>query len=43
MDTDYVWFQIFTLVTMKNAVFWDVVPCEFIINPNIYHKPTHFL
>jgi hypothetical protein len=25
-------FQVFTAVTMKNAVFWDVVSCGFIIN-----------
>jgi hypothetical protein len=25
-------FQVFTAVTMKGAVFWDVVPCGFIIN-----------
>jgi hypothetical protein len=24
--------EVFTEVTMKNAVFWDVAPCEFIIN-----------
>jgi hypothetical protein len=25
-------FEVFTAVTMKNAVFWDVAPCGFIIN-----------
>jgi hypothetical protein len=25
-------FEVFTAVTMKNSVFWDVVPCEFILN-----------
>jgi hypothetical protein len=24
---DYVRFEVFTAVTMKNAVFWDVPPC----------------
>jgi hypothetical protein len=24
---DYVRFEVFTAVTMKNAVFWDVRPC----------------
>jgi hypothetical protein len=24
-------FEVFTAVTVKNAVFWDVVPCGFII------------
>jgi hypothetical protein len=25
-------FKVSTAVTMKNAVFWDVAPCGFIIN-----------
>jgi hypothetical protein len=25
-------FEVFVAVTMKNATFWDVAPCEFIIN-----------
>jgi hypothetical protein len=25
-------FEVFTAVTMKNAVFWDVVPCRYSIN-----------
>jgi hypothetical protein len=25
--TNYVGFEVFTAVTMKNAVFWDVAPC----------------
>jgi hypothetical protein len=25
-------FEVFTAVTMKNAVFWDVTPCGFIVN-----------
>jgi hypothetical protein len=25
-------FEVFTAVTMKIAVFWDVAPCVFIIN-----------
>jgi hypothetical protein len=28
----YVRFEVFMVVTTKNAVFWDVVPCRFIIN-----------
>jgi hypothetical protein len=24
----YVGFEVFTAVTMKNAVFWDVTPCD---------------
>jgi hypothetical protein len=24
----YVRFEVFTAVTMKNAVFWDVTPCD---------------
>jgi hypothetical protein len=25
-------FEVFTAVTMKNAVFWDVVPCRYCVN-----------
>jgi hypothetical protein len=25
-------FEVFTAVTMKNAVFWDVAPCRFCVN-----------
>jgi hypothetical protein len=25
--TEYVRFEVFTAVTMKNGVFWDVTPC----------------
>jgi hypothetical protein len=25
-------FEVFTVVTMKNAVLWDVVPCRYCIN-----------
>jgi hypothetical protein len=25
-------FEVFTLVTIKNTVFWDVAPCKFIVN-----------
>jgi hypothetical protein len=25
-------FEVFTAVTMKNAVFWDVAPCSFCVN-----------
>jgi hypothetical protein len=28
----YVRFEVFTAVTMKNAVFWDVAPCRFCVN-----------
>jgi hypothetical protein len=28
----YVRFEVFTAVTLKNAVFWDVTPCAFILN-----------
>jgi hypothetical protein len=28
----YVGFEVFTAVTMTNAVFWDVAPCGFMIN-----------
>jgi hypothetical protein len=30
--TEFVGFEVFTAVTMKNAVFWVVAPCGFIIN-----------
>jgi hypothetical protein len=30
--SDYVGFEVLTVVTMKNAIFWDVVLCGFIIN-----------
>jgi hypothetical protein len=29
---NYVSFEVFTAVTMKNAVFWDVAPCIFCVN-----------
>jgi hypothetical protein len=29
---NFVGFEVFTAVTMKNAVFWDVAPCGYIIN-----------
>jgi hypothetical protein len=29
---DYVRFQVIKVVTMKNAVFWDVVPCGSCVN-----------
>jgi hypothetical protein len=28
----YVRFEIFTAVTMKNSVFWDVAPCSSCVN-----------
>jgi hypothetical protein len=37
-------FEVFMAVTMKNAVFWDVVPCAFIINRRFgvtYHPHLH--
>jgi hypothetical protein len=27
-----VWFEVFTAVTMKNSVFWDMVPCRSCVN-----------
>jgi hypothetical protein len=32
MDLFYVRFEVFTAVTMKNAVFWDVAPCRSCLN-----------
>jgi hypothetical protein len=29
---DYVRFEVFTAVTRKNAVFWNVAPCRYCIN-----------
>jgi hypothetical protein len=29
----YVRFEVFTAVTMKKAVFWDVAPCRYCVNP----------
>jgi hypothetical protein len=29
---DFVRFEVFTAVTMKNAVFWDVAPCRSCVN-----------
>jgi hypothetical protein len=31
-DQRYVRSEVFTAVTMKNAVFWDVVPCGYCVN-----------
>jgi hypothetical protein len=28
----YARFEVFTAVTMKNAVYWDVVPCRYFVN-----------
>jgi hypothetical protein len=28
----YVIFEVFTAVTMNNAVFWDVAPCRYCVN-----------
>jgi hypothetical protein len=28
----YVRFEVFTAVTMKNAVFWHVAPCRYFVN-----------
>jgi hypothetical protein len=30
--SDYLGFEVFTVVTMKNAIFWDVAPCRFCVN-----------
>jgi hypothetical protein len=30
-----VWFEVFTAVTMKNAVFWDVAPCGSCVNRRV--------
>jgi hypothetical protein len=30
--TTFVRFEVFTAVTMKNAVFWDVAPCRYCVN-----------
>jgi hypothetical protein len=32
VKTTYMKFEVFTAVTMKNAVFWDVAPCRYCIN-----------
>jgi hypothetical protein len=32
MDILHVRFEVFTAVTMKNAVFWDVAPCRSCVN-----------
>jgi hypothetical protein len=31
-NTRFVGFEVFAAVTMKNAVFWDVMSCRLIIN-----------
>jgi hypothetical protein len=31
----YVGFEVFTAVTMNNAVFWDVAPCRSCLNRRI--------
>jgi hypothetical protein len=39
----YVGFEVFTVVTMKNAVFWDVAPCRSCVNRRfggMYHLPS---
>jgi hypothetical protein len=33
-------FEVFTAVTMKNAVFWDAAQCWFIINRLPLKRPT---
>jgi hypothetical protein len=41
--TEVIRFEVFTAVTMKNAVVWDVVPCRYCVNRRfggIYH--IHF-
>jgi hypothetical protein len=32
MKIKFVRFEVFTAVTMKNAVFWDVAPCKYFVN-----------
>jgi hypothetical protein len=34
--SDCVTFEVFTAVTMKNAVFWDVAPCGYCLNRRLY-------
>jgi hypothetical protein len=39
----YVRFEVFTTVTVKNAIFWDVAPCRFCVNQHIgedLHRAT---
>jgi hypothetical protein len=36
----FVRFEIFTAVTMKNAVFWDVAPCISRLQPPAYAGPS---
>jgi hypothetical protein len=38
----YVGFEVFTAVTMKNAVFWDVAPCRSCVKRRL-QWPTHAL
>jgi hypothetical protein len=33
-------FEVYTAVTMKNDVFWDVALCAFVINRRISKRPT---
>jgi hypothetical protein len=35
---DFVRFEVFTAVTMKNAVFWDVAPYRYCINRRLGRK-----
>jgi hypothetical protein len=35
-------FEVFTAVTVKNIVFWDVAPCWFIIN-DVSEKPVAYI
>jgi hypothetical protein len=37
----HVGFEVFTAVTMKNAIFWDVVLCGFIINRRVLGGKCH--
>jgi hypothetical protein len=36
---EFVGFEVFTVVTMNNAVFWDVTLCRIIINGRFMHWP----
>jgi hypothetical protein len=38
--TSFVRFEVFTTVTMKNAVFWDVALCRYCVNRRL-QKPAH--
>jgi hypothetical protein len=35
----YVRVEVFTAVTMKNDVFWDVAPCETLVRTDVSEEP----